>query len=90
MVGGQLVSAVSSDKAIAGMAGAVGIQFAAPLISKIPGVEGPWGRAIAGAVIAFLGVKFLDGAAEAAVVGIGAGLMAQGLATALMPQLVSA
>lgn len=86
----SLVSAVSSDKAIAGAAGAVGIQLAAPAISRIPGVGTPVGRIVAGVVIAFIGVKFLDGAAEAVVVGIGAGLAAQGIASMIMPQLVSA
>lgn len=86
----QFLSAVSSQKAIAGMAGAVGIQFAAPLLRNIPGLDGPGGRIIAGLIIAWIGVQFLEGAAEAVVVGIGAGLLAQGVAAFAVPQLVRA
>lgn len=84
------VAAVSSEKAVAGMAGAVGITLAAPLLSKIPGIEAPMIRIVAGAVIAFIAVKFLDGYVEAAVLGIGAGLVAQGIAVYAIPQMVKA
>lgn len=86
----NVVSAVSSEKAVAGMAGAVGIQFAAPVISKIPGVGTPVGRIVAGIVIAFIGVKFLDGYAEAILVGVGAGMAAQGIAAFAIPSMVTA
>lgn len=72
------------------MAGAVGITLAAPLLNKIPGVGSPMGRVVAGAVLAFVAVKFLDGYVEAVVLGIGAGLAAQGLATLVLPNAVNA
>jgi hypothetical protein len=79
----NVVSAVSSEKAVAAMSGAVGIQLAAPVLGKIPGIGSPMGRVVAGAVIAFIAVRYLDGYAEAAVLGIGAGLVAQGAAAML-------
>ena len=84
------VKSVFSEKAVAGMAGAVGIGLAAPLLSKIPYTNTPVGRVGVGLVGAFLAVKFMDGYPEAVVLGISAGLVAQGLFTMFVPQLVKA
>lgn len=80
----------TSQQAVAGMAGAVGIQLAAPLLSKIPGIGTPIGRMAVGAVIAYLGHAALDDHAKAVVIGIGMGLVAQGLVALALPQMVSA
>lgn len=86
----NVLATVSSQKAIAGAAGAVGIQLTAPILSKIPGIGTPGGRMLVGALIAWGGATMLDGYAEAFVVGVGAGLAAQGLFALALPQLVSA
>lgn len=86
----NVLATVSSMKGIAGAAGAVGIQLTAPLLSRIPGIGTPGGRIIVGALIAWGGVTMLDGYAEAIVVGIGAGLAAQGVFAFVIPQMVSA
>ncbi len=85
-----VVNAVTSEKAIAGMAGAVGITLAAPIIGKVPFIGTPMGRIAAGVVIAWLGHRYMDGYASAVLIGIGAGLAAQGIVSVVIPQTVSA
>lgn len=86
-MGRRIVSLVATQQIVAGAAGAAVPTVLAPLISQVPIVGSGPGQIVGGFLAIWLGGQIGDGMGKSFLVGIGAGMLVNGLVGFVGPAL---